>query len=537
MENTHFLYVTLFPISINVYRNEGDTTEIKPEQNENHDGEEDDNILSTLKLRISKKVYPSRNIAIPRPKRHRESSTESGELNPYFKVEDDEDDNKDTNERQIGDIDRESSSSPLSSIKESSLPVYIPPSTTEHEAEHTKHAEQIEHDINLTTIDRGQIVTREIRLLLDAKRVGGLIGKGGAAITKIRQESQAKILIAKPIPHSLFRICSVDGKYLEITTAICLIIDKMAEESTRLPPYQITILVEEKNIGCLIGKKGNAITEIRHNTNANIYISSHLLRNSSEKTVDISGERNSVHSAIQMVMKRLCDNPTHAPTRLQYDPQMDFIPQNQVNIIANNALNTIKNQMMKSGVNVNVNKQAMNQNMNMSKSASPMANINNNNQLNKITAYPSPTNYYSQQVAANNGRLLNYALNRFGTISASVQPQIIPTASPKSLSSNKSAPISTNPTVPAKLISPIGGRLASAALLTPSLVNTSRSQSPFSTPTPIASLCILYIFIYSRIYIYIRILCIFNPSYIVYIIHSPFTFTSSYFNTPIFFFF
>eukprot|EP01083_Nonionella_stella_P103101 294226_1 len=59
----------------------------------------------------------------------------------------------------------------------------------------------------------------------------------------------------------------------------------MAEESTRLPPFQITVLVEEKNIGCLIGKKGNAITEIRNNTNANI--SSHLLRNSSEKTVDI----------------------------------------------------------------------------------------------------------------------------------------------------------------------------------------------------------------------------------------------------------
>ena len=334
------------------------------------------------------------------------------------------------------------------------------------------------------SLESGQIVTREIRLLLDAKRVGGLIGKGGAAITKIRQESQAKILIAKPIPHSLFRICSVDGKYIEITTAICLIIDKMAEESTRLPPYQITILVEEKNIGCLIGKKGNAITEIRHNTNANIYISSHLLRNSSEKTVDISGERNSVHSAVKMVMKRLCDNPTHAVTRLLYDPQMDFIPQNQVNIIANNALNTIKNQMIKNGVNVN-----KPNNNNNNKSTSPINNIPNTNKT--ITTYASHTNYYSQQVAANNGRLLNYALNRFGTISASVKPKIIPTTSTNGVKGNQSK------TTTAKLISPI----ASAALLKPSLVNTSRSQSPFTTP--IASFVYIYIYIYICIYLFI----------------------------------
>eukprot|EP01083_Nonionella_stella_P306231 1071634_1 len=222
--------------------------------------------------------------------------------------------------------------------------------------------------------------SRLMRLLLDAKRVGGLIGKGGSAITKIRHESCAKILIAKPIPHSLFRICSIEGEYEEIVCGINLVIDKMAEESTRLPPFQITVLVEEKNIGCLIGKKGNAITEIRNNTNANIYISSHLLRNSSEKTVDICGERDAVHCAIEMVIKRLCSNPSYVSTRMPYDPSMDFMQ-------------------------------------------SPIKSMCEHSMSANAAAYP----YNPYHFPANNPRLLNYALsNRFGTI-PSVQPQIIST--------------------------------------------------------------------------------------------------------------
>eukprot|EP01083_Nonionella_stella_P095926 269437_1 len=168
--------------------------------------------------------------------------------------------------------------------------------------------------------------SRCIRLLLDAKHVGGLIGKGGSAISKIRETSQAKIFIAMPISYSLFRMCSIEGTHEEIARGINLVIDKMAEESKRLPPFRITILVEEMNIGCLIGKKGCAITEIRKNTDANIYISSHLLRHSTEKTVDISGERDAVHSAVEMVIKRLvCDNPKYVSTRVLYDQSKDLI--------------------------------------------------------------------------------------------------------------------------------------------------------------------------------------------------------------------
>jgi len=167
---------------------------------------------------------------------------------------------------------------------------------------------------------------RSVRLLFDAKRVGGVIGRGGSVISKIRESSGATLLIANAVPHSLFRVCTVEGRYLEIASAIKSVIDKMAEESSRSPPFQITILAEEMNIGCLIGKRGTAIAEIRARTKANIYISGHVLRHSTEKTVDISGQQRSVHLAVEEVVLRLFENPAYSETRCHYDPKVDCPP-------------------------------------------------------------------------------------------------------------------------------------------------------------------------------------------------------------------
>lgn len=166
-------------------------------------------------------------------------------------------------------------------------------------------------------------IQRVLRILLDSKRVGGIIGRGGLFINHIRRTSGATLLIANPIPNSLFRVCTVEGTYHQTTEALKMIVDKMAEESCRTPPYQITLLVEEKNIGCVIGKKGSAISDIRALTNANIYISSHVLRHSTEKTVDISGQQRDCHRAVHLLLEQLYKNPAHAVTRILYDPRVD----------------------------------------------------------------------------------------------------------------------------------------------------------------------------------------------------------------------
>ncbi|ETO31760.1 hypothetical protein RFI_05355, partial [Reticulomyxa filosa] len=88
----------------------------------------------------------------------------------------------------------------------------------------------------------------------------------------------------------------------------------------------ITLLVEEKNIGFLIGKGGEGINHIRKVTGANIAISSQVLRNSSEKTVDITGTKETTNAAIAFVIHRLLENSGYNPTRLPYDPMSDILP-------------------------------------------------------------------------------------------------------------------------------------------------------------------------------------------------------------------
>eukprot|EP01084_Bolivina_argentea_P001085 1984_1 len=164
------------------------------------------------------------------------------------------------------------------------------------------------------------IALRKIRLLLDAKNVGGVIGKNGVSITQIRQKSQANIFINKPVLNSLHRICIITGAQEQIITAIYLISNKIFDTSAQMQYHNISLLIEALNIGYIIGKKGKTIRNIRESTNANISISRDLLYCSSEKTVDISGERGQVHDAVKMIVEKLFDNVSLKDTRLVYDP-------------------------------------------------------------------------------------------------------------------------------------------------------------------------------------------------------------------------
>ena len=152
--------------------------------------------------------------------------------------------------------------------------------------------------------DTGRFREKCIFLLLNEKRVGGLIGKGGASITRIRRESDAKIRIAKRIPNSLFRLCFIEGAIAEIIMAAQLITAKIAEESMS---YHLSMLIEKKKIGRLIGKEGQIIERIRQDTDARIRIKASSF-DELMQVVGIGGFKNSVNAAINMVINQLHDN-------------------------------------------------------------------------------------------------------------------------------------------------------------------------------------------------------------------------------------
>jgi poly(rC)-binding protein 3/4 len=151
-----------------------------------------------------------------------------------------------------------------------------------------------------------------LRLLCAAANVGGVIGKGGGIIKQIRQESGAFIKVdnsssgpeddciitvsAKEVvfPSSALSWEASVRTLVEFLTNVAYFLMQLFEDpvsptidaAVRLQPkcsekidadsgepsYTTRLLVSTSRIGCLIGKGGSIITEIRRSSRANIRI-------------------------------------------------------------------------------------------------------------------------------------------------------------------------------------------------------------------------------------------------------------------------
>uniref|UniRef100_A0A0D6QYY3 K Homology domain-containing protein n=2 Tax=Araucaria cunninghamii TaxID=56994 RepID=A0A0D6QYY3_ARACU len=117
------------------------------------------------------------------------------------------------------------------------------------------------------------------RVLCPNKKIGGVIGKGGSIIKSLRDEIGVKIKVTDVVPGSDDRIIIISSHevpeedlspaqeaLLHIQTQIVdLGPDKDGVITTRL-------LVPANQVGCLIGKGGSIISEMRRATGANIRI-------------------------------------------------------------------------------------------------------------------------------------------------------------------------------------------------------------------------------------------------------------------------
>ncbi|KAK9107545.1 hypothetical protein Syun_023556 [Stephania yunnanensis] len=160
-----------------------------------------------------------------------------------------------------------------------------------------------------------------LRLVCPTGNIGGVIGKGGSIIKQIRQESGAYIKVDSSAAEEDDCIISISAKeYFEdpvsptIDAAVRLqprCSEKTEKESGELS-YTTRLLVPSSRIGCLIGKGGSIITEMRRNTKANIRILSkeNLPKVASEddEMVQISGDIEVARNALVTVTTRLKAN-------------------------------------------------------------------------------------------------------------------------------------------------------------------------------------------------------------------------------------
>uniref|UniRef100_A0A0K0DUV1 K Homology domain-containing protein n=1 Tax=Strongyloides stercoralis TaxID=6248 RepID=A0A0K0DUV1_STRER len=168
-----------------------------------------------------------------------------------------------------------------------------------------------------------------VRLLMQGKEVGSIIGRGGDQIRKIREKSQAKINISDgSCPE---RIVTITGNEVTINKAFTMICDKFEEDlkqmpdSVSKPPITLRLIVPATQCGSVIGKQGSKIKEIRERTGASIQVASEMLPTSTERAVTISGSAKAITLCMGEVCKILLEAPPRG-TNIPYRPKSSINP-------------------------------------------------------------------------------------------------------------------------------------------------------------------------------------------------------------------
>ncbi|XP_064397015.1 poly(rC)-binding protein 3-like isoform X2 [Halichondria panicea] len=179
-----------------------------------------------------------------------------------------------------------------------------------------------------------------LRMLMNSKDVGSIIGKGGMTIKAFRETSGARINISNST--SSERLVQVTGSRESITRAFSdigrkILIDgicssrtqDMADEEDRedrgsdedsdVPQVTFRLVIQTSQCGSLIGKGGTRIKQIRETTGSSIQVAGETLPNSTERAVTVSGSPDSLTACIGQICKIMLENPPRGPN-IPYKP-------------------------------------------------------------------------------------------------------------------------------------------------------------------------------------------------------------------------
>lgn len=172
------------------------------------------------------------------------------------------------------------------------------------------------------TTDVGE--TQELRILIDNNQVGGIIGKAGANVTRVREQAGIFLSILKAETNVTERVMVLKGQYEQLVEATRLVAELLIEADAKLKKEtpnltdgltKLRLLVHRHAVGAVIGKGGAVIKETQLETGAKVQVSHEPLPQSTEKTVTISGTPNCIHQATMRVLAQLRENPLRPGTK------------------------------------------------------------------------------------------------------------------------------------------------------------------------------------------------------------------------------
>ncbi|KAL8136534.1 hypothetical protein V2J09_002535 [Rumex salicifolius] len=165
------------------------------------------------------------------------------------------------------------------------------------------------------------------KILVDTDRVGGVIGKGGSIIKALQEETGVTINIGPSVAGCKEQLVIITSKgtleshYSQAQHATILFFSRSIEAgaekrvdagSSKSSYVTARLVVSDNQVGCLLGKGGATISELRKSTGAKI----HIIRGNQvpscatdkDEVVEIYGEISNVKDAIYQVTGILRDN-------------------------------------------------------------------------------------------------------------------------------------------------------------------------------------------------------------------------------------
>ncbi|GAU14140.1 hypothetical protein TSUD_169650 [Trifolium subterraneum] len=169
--------------------------------------------------------------------------------------------------------------------------------------------------------DEASVKEFSVRFVCPTANIGGVIGKGGGIINQIRQDSGANIKVDSSATEGDDCLISISTREffedsfsptIEAAVRLQPRCSEKVERDSGILSFTSRLLVSSSRIGCLIGKGGTIITEMRRLTKANIRILSKedlpKIASEDDEMVQISGELDIAKDALVQVLTRLRAN-------------------------------------------------------------------------------------------------------------------------------------------------------------------------------------------------------------------------------------
>lgn len=220
------------------------------------------------------------------------------------------------------------------------------------------------------------------RMLASISDTANIVGKGGEAINKIKDQSNARVNVSENLKGIPERIISVRGSAEYVAKAFGLIIrtinNEPFDQSSNIDSksYNLKLLFPHSIMGYIIGKKGSRFREIEENSAAALKANDQILPASTDRILNITGVADAIHIATYYVAQTVIEHKQQILKAVYYNPanySQPSLPALSLNQNNNNS-------------NINNNKQNQFSNFNnqhnmMGMQNSMMSNIYDSNQM------------------------------------------------------------------------------------------------------------------------------------------------------------